>query len=129
MRRAPVVPVVAPWIGAGFDGVKGKTAGVIRQGAPAPCEIRIERGKMPILLVTVSAAGVCLPDLHQRVRNGSCVFVEHPSVHDDALADRIAVLGEIPQQVAVGVRHIGVPEGRTRQFARRLVEREKRQAR
>ena len=36
-------------------------------------------------------------------RNGAAVLVEHPAMDDDALADRLAAMGEIAQEVVVGL--------------------------
>jgi hypothetical protein len=45
----------------------------------------------------IAAAGIGLPDLDQRVRHAAAVFVEHMAVHDDALAERLALVlgGEV----------------------------------
>ena len=45
----------------------------------------------------VAAAGIGLPYLNQRLRHGALVFVEHLAVHDDALAQRLALvlLGQV----------------------------------
>ena len=44
----------------------------------------------------IAAAGIGLPQLDQRVRHAAAVFIEHMAVHDDALAERLAL--------ALGVR-------------------------
>ncbi len=38
----------------------------------------------------VTAAGIGLPDLDQRVRHAAAVLVEHMAMHDDAFAERLA---------------------------------------
>ena len=54
-------------------------------------EIRIERRGMLVDDVDVAAAGIGLPELDQRVRDAAAVFIEHTAVHDDALAERLAL--------------------------------------
>ena len=39
----------------------------------------------------VAAAGIGLPQFDQRVRHAAAVFIEHVAVHDDALAERLAL--------------------------------------
>jgi len=60
--------------------------------------------------VHVAAAGIGLPDFHQRLGDRTPVLVKHLAMHDDALAQRLALvlLGE----VVVGVLYRVVTEGR-----------------
>ena len=42
--------------------------------------------------VDVAAAGIGLPQFDQRVGHAAAVLVEHMAVHDDALAERLALV-------------------------------------
>jgi hypothetical protein len=43
---------------------------------------------------------------------GAAVLVEHPAVHDDALADRLAAMGVVADQVVVERAEVGMAERR-----------------
>ena len=90
---------VAPRIGAGLDGAEGVVAVLVGQRPAAAAEVRIDRGEIGVVAVPVAAAGIGLPDLDQRVRHRPAVLVQHVAVHDDAFADRLAVLGVVQQEV------------------------------
>ncbi len=95
--RTPGVVVVAPGIGAGLDGDEAVVALGIRLRAAGAGEIRIERRRMLIDDMDIAAAGIGLPQLDQRVGHAAAVLVEHMAVHDDAFAERLALVlqGEI----------------------------------
>ena len=59
----------------------------------------IERRIVSVVLVPVTAGGIALPDLDQRVRHRAIVFVEDPAADDDALAKRVT--GVLAREVAV----------------------------
>jgi len=61
----------------------------ISHGPTGAREIRIERRRVLIDPVSVSAGGVCLPQLDKRVRHGPAVVIEHTAFHDDSLAKRL----------------------------------------
>src|SRR4029450_8996723 len=65
MCRAPGVAVVLPWVRPRLD--RGKPVGPVISGqTPAdPGEVRVDRRRMLVTFVQVSAAGVGLPDLYQ----------------------------------------------------------------
>ena len=89
--RTPGVVVIAPGIGAGLDGDEAVVAVRVRLRAAGAGEIRIERRGMLVDDMDVAAAGIGLPDFDQRVRHAAAVLVEHMAVHDDALAERLAL--------------------------------------
>ena len=95
VRRAPTVGVVAPWVGAGFDGAEVVVAVGVGERAPAAAEVGVYGCQVGVFLVAVAAASVGLPDFQQGVGHGAAVFVEHAAVDDDALADGVAVLGVV----------------------------------
>ena len=51
---------------------------------------RIERRRVVVDAVGVSASGVCLPDLHERLRHRTSVLIDHAAVQDDPFSDRLA---------------------------------------
>ncbi len=104
-------------------------AGVVGQRAAAAAEIRIDRRQIGVLLVPVAAAGIGLPELDQRVRHAAAGLVEHAAVDDDALADGIAVLGVIADQVVVERPEIVVAEHRSGDLRDRILQRQQRLAR
>src|ERR1700712_5509694 len=89
--RTPGVVVIAPGIGAGLDGDEAVIALRIGLRAAGTGEIRIERRRMLVDDMDIAAAGIGLPQLDQRIRDTATVFVEHMAVHDDALAERLAL--------------------------------------
>src|ERR1700748_3612104 len=97
MGGPPRVVMVAPGISARLDGDETIIALVIALRASGAGEIRIERGRVLVAGVNVAATGIGLPEFHQRVRPAAAVLVEHMAMHDDALADRLALVlrGEI----------------------------------
>ena len=92
VRRPPGIVVIAPRIGAGLDGDEFVIAVLVGHGAAGAGEIRIERRRVLIDDMDVAAGGIGLPDFDQRIRHRARVLVEHMAVHDDALAERLAVL-------------------------------------
>jgi hypothetical protein len=88
MHRPPVIRAIGPRIGAGADRHELVTAVFVRQRAPAPAEIRVERGEIGVLHVAIPPACIGLPDLDQRLRHGPAALVQHPAMDADALADR-----------------------------------------
>ena len=94
--------VVPPRVGAGLD--RDEAVAAVRPGQCPACagEVRVERRGMPVAVVRVAAGRVRLPDLEQRVRDGTPVVVEHAARDDDPLAEWLApvALG----QVGVGRR-------------------------
>src|SRR5215469_6733419 len=89
--------MIPPRISARLDGDKPIAALCVGCSAARPGEIRIERRRVLLALVAIAAARVGLPDFYQCVGDRPPILVEHPSVHDDALADRLArmLAGEI----------------------------------
>ena len=123
MRRAPGVDPVAPRIGAGFDSAEIVIAVFIREGTSATAKIRVYRGQIGVFLVPIATAGIGLPDLNQRVRNGARVFVQNPAMQDDALANRAGSgLGVVLQQVVVDRVDVIMAEHRPGDFADRILQ-------
>src|SRR5467141_1434525 len=92
MGRPPGVVMIAPRIGAGLYRDEPVVTLGVGLRAPGAGKIRIERGRMLVADVDVTAAGIGLPDLEQRIRHAVGVFVQHMAVHDDALAERLALV-------------------------------------
>ena len=90
MRRPPGVVVIAPGIGARLDGDELVIALRVGLHPAGPGKIRIERRRMLVDDMDVTAARVGLPQFDQHVRHAAAVFVEHMTVHDDAFAERFA---------------------------------------
>jgi hypothetical protein len=92
MRRAPRIRRVAPGIGAGLD--RHEAIGAVRAGhdLPGPGEIRVERRVVLIDRMVIAPGRVALPQFKQRPRHRPAVLVEHAPGHDDALAERLALV-------------------------------------
>src|ERR1700722_12272499 len=101
MRRPPGVDMVTKRVGTGLDGTERIVSVLVGDHAAAAAEIWIDRGKISIILVPVSSAGVGLPHLDQRVGNAAAVFVHDSAVNDGAFADRFACLGIIQDHVMI----------------------------
>src|ERR1700730_2887338 len=103
--RAPGIVMVAPGIGAGFDGDEPVIALAVGLRAPGAGKIRIERRGMLVADMDIAAAGVGLPDLEQGIRYAAAVLIQHMAVHDDAFAERLALVlcGEIMIALAHGL--------------------------
>ena len=86
----PCVGVVAPWIGAGLDGLKAIIPIRVGEGAPASGEVRIKRCVMLFDFMPVAAGGIGLPNFHKSAGNRAAVFVENVAMHVDAFADRVS---------------------------------------
>ena len=72
----------------------------------------------------ISAAGIGLPEFDQRVRHAAAVFIEHMAVHDDALADRLALA--LNREVVIVLAHRLVAVDRLGQFRERMPHRNQR---
>jgi hypothetical protein len=68
--------------------------------------------------VDIAAAGIGLPQLDQRVGHAAAVFIEHVAVHDDAFADRFALV--LDGEVVIVLAHRLMAVHRTSQFRQRL---------
>ena len=126
MRGAPVVHPVAPRIGAGFHRAEEVIAVLIRQCAPAAAEIGVDGRKIHVLLVPIAPARIRLPDFHKRMRHRAAVFIQHPTVDDDAFAHRISGFGVVLDKVVVQGANIAVAKGRAGDFRHRSLQRQKR---
>src|ERR1700730_16769159 len=91
MGRAPGVVMVAPGIRAGFHCNETVVALAIGLRPAGAGEIRIERRGMLVADVDIAAAGIGLPDFEQGIRHAAAVFIQHMTVYDDALAERLAL--------------------------------------
>ena len=118
VRRPPGILVVPPRIGARLDGQEPELADRVRQHAPGPGEVRVERRRVPVLRVRVPAGGIGLPDLDQRLGDRPAVLVENPAGDDDAFAERLA--GVLPGQVVIRRPGIAVAVHRTGDLRERL---------
>src|SRR3954466_14785117 len=118
VRGTPGVVVIAPGIGARLDRDEAVVAGGVALGAARARKIRIERRRMLIADMDVAAAGIGLPDLDQRVRDAAAVLVTDMAVHDDALAERFALV--LGGEVAVALAHGLVAVDRAGQLRQRV---------
>src|SRR5204863_2400580 len=118
MRRAPCVVMIAPGIFAGANRDEAVAALRVGRRASGAGEVRVERRIVLVGAMWVAPGSVGLPDLDQRMRNGLAVLVEHASVDDDALADRLAFV--LASQIVISRLDIVMAENRTGQFRERL---------
>src|SRR5689334_12702202 len=101
VRGTPRVRMVAPRIRARLDRDEVVAPLGIRERPPRAGEVRVERGRMIVDRMRISAASVALPDLDERVRNGTAAIVQHAARDDDALAQRFC--GVLPREIVIGV--------------------------
>src|SRR3954463_9983000 len=92
MGRPPGVVVIAPRISARLDGDEFVVAGSVGLRPSRPREIRIERRGMLGDYIDVIPAGSNLRDLDQCIGHAATVFIQHMTVHNDALAERLTFL-------------------------------------
>ena len=129
VRRAPVVDPVPPGVGAGLHGAEVVVAVLVGQRPAAAAEVRVDRREVGVLLVAVAAAGVGLPELDQGVRHRPPALVEDAAVHDDPLADRLAAVRVVADEVVVERAEVGMAERRPGDLAQRVLQRQQRVAR
>jgi hypothetical protein len=89
--------MIAPWIFAGPDRDKAIAAVGVGHRPSAAGEIRVRRRVVVVTLVRITARGIGLPDLHQRIGDRLAVGVEDAPADDDAFADRVrgVLLGQV----------------------------------
>ena len=68
--RTPRIAMVAPRVRTRFDCDEAIAPLIIRNTAPRPKKIGVERRVMLIALVNIPARRIGLPDFHQRMANG-----------------------------------------------------------
>ena len=118
MRRPPGIVVIAPRISARLHGKKLIAAFGVGDGAARAGEIRIERGGMLIDHVHIAPGSIGLPDLDQRIRHRLAVLIEHAAVHNDALAQRLALM--LLGQIGIARLHGFVSINRTGELGKRM---------
>lgn len=69
-----------------------------------------------IFFVAIAPTGIGLPEFDQRVGNRTVVFIENPTMNDDAFANRIAILGIVADQVVIKRPQFVLTKDRTRDF-------------
>src|ERR1700687_1400742 len=89
---APGVLVVAPWVSAGFDGDEPVPPVPVGQATAGAGEVRVERRTVGVLGIHISAGGMGLPHLHQRVTHRVSVAVDDATADDDPLAERLSFM-------------------------------------
>src|ERR1017187_6900286 len=112
--RPPGIAMIAPRVSAGLHRDEFVVALLVGEGAARSGEIRIERRRMLIDIVHVTAAGIGLPDFHQCFGHRALVLVEYTAVHDDALAEGLALV--LLGQIVVVLLDRVMAEGRTREL-------------
>src|ERR1035438_4357912 len=100
MRRTPRIVMILPRVRAWFDSGKSINAIFIRHSAACSGEVGIEWRWMIVLRVPVPASRVGLPNLDQRVGNGTAVVIRYPSSDDDALALRLVCM--LAREIMIG---------------------------
>ena len=115
--------------GPGLMVAKRVVAVGVGQHAATAAEVGVEGADVLVLLVSVAAAGVGLPDLDQRVFQRPAELIVHVAVDDDPLADRHAALGVVEDQVVVERAELVGAKDRRGHFRERLLQRDQRQAR
>src|SRR6185503_14722279 len=126
--RPPGVRMVAPGVGAWLD--RGEAVAALRIGdaAAGAGEVRVEWCRMLVDHVHVAAGGVRLPDLYQRVRDGTAVLVKNTAGDHDTLADWLAdvalgQVGVVGQHALMTIDRAGQLGERVRQNDERLLRR------
>src|SRR4051794_19424949 len=114
MGRSPGVVVIAPGISPRLDGDEFVVAGAVGLRPSRPGEIRIERRGMLVDYMDVTPAGISLPNLDQCIGHAATVFIQHMTVHNDALAERLTFL--LGGEIAVVLAHRLVAVNRAGQF-------------
>src|SRR6266571_1777238 len=99
--RSPGVGVVLPGIRPRTNRQEAVDPILIRQTAAHAQEMRIERPRPLIPFVEVTAGGIGLPDLQERVRHRSPTVVEHAAGHNDALSNSLAAGPGVASEVGV----------------------------
>ena len=107
-----------------FDGAEEITALVIGHNPSATAEIGIERREIAVIAVAIPPARIGLPDLQQRVALRAAHFIHHLAMHDDALADGLAILRVIADHIIVERVDPAFAEHRPRGFTGRLAQRQ-----
>src|SRR5262245_57396281 len=84
--------MIAPRICTRLHGDKPVVALLVGDGPSGSGKVRIERSRMLVDIVHITAARIGLPDFHQRIWNRPLVLVEHMTMHNDALAQWFALV-------------------------------------
>ena len=85
---APGVVMIAPGICARANGEKTIAAFGIGDGVASTSEMGVQRGVVLIVFVEIAASRVSLPELDERVRDGTEIFVKDLAADDDTFAER-----------------------------------------
>src|SRR5271166_3629949 len=118
MRRPPGVVMVSPWISARLDGNEPVCASLVSDDAARTEKIRIERRRVIVSRMPITAGGICLPDLNQSVRHAAPILVDYAARYNDPLSDRR--LRAMPRQVVIRLADRVVPIERTGEFTQRV---------
>ena len=87
VHRAPIIGAVRPRVGTGAHGEEFVITIIVGDGPTATAKVGVERGKIGVFLMAIAPACVRLPNLDQGMRHGAVVFVQYPTMHQDAFAD------------------------------------------
>ena len=110
--------MVGPGIGARLDRHEAELPFGVGERAARAGKIRVQRRGVLIALVRVAARRVGLPDFDERVRNRAAILVDHASLDDDPLAERLA--GVLPGEIVIGGTDRVPSVHRTAQLGERL---------
>src|SRR5256714_13509876 len=118
VRRPPGIFVVLPWISTGLDSYELIRPIFVRQSSACAAEVRVQWRRMIITIVTVSSAGIGLPNLNQCMRDGSSVVIENASAHNNSLAQRLACM--LPCEIVITFTHRFISKNRPCNFRQRM---------
>ncbi len=99
MRRPPRVRMIEPRIGAGLDREITIFTLLIGHAASRADEIRIQRRIMLVDGMMITAGGVRLPNLDERIWHWPSPFLQHASDDNDPLAHRFFVRTGGPREI------------------------------
>jgi hypothetical protein len=114
VRRPPGVRVIAPGIRAGLDRLEAVETVVVSDAAARAGEVGVERRRMLVPLVDVTARGVRLPHLDELMPHRAPLAIEHLPGDDHSRAERLTPM--LDGEVRLDLRDIPVPERGRPQF-------------
>src|SRR6266508_2784668 len=123
MRRPPRVRMIEPRIGAGLDREITIFTLLIGHAASRADEIRIQRRIMLVDGMMITAGGVRLPNLDERIWHWPSPFLQHASDDNDPLAHRFFVRTGGPREIVFSGLQFDVAKKRPGNLRQRLLDR------
>src|SRR5947208_1663060 len=90
MSGPPGILVIVPGVSSGLDRHKAVAPVFVRLRAARSVEIGVMRRRKIVEDVAITPGGVRLPDLDQRVRDRTALFVSDLTFEDHSLTDGLA---------------------------------------